>query len=637
VEKQRTDIKINYNYFIIQTWIMFKQIYDKIQKEISGEIALGFLSEISRHHRIQASPGHRNAVKYAVETLSSLNLKACIDSYSADGESYSWSSLRFKEWSCNDAELRLVEPVEKAQFLARWSESKLCLIQRSYPTPAEGFEAEVVVLDKGEEQGDYKKINVSGKFVLTNGDLERVREIAVEEKGAIGIIFDGTWVRPPALLEGELDDALRYTSFWWSGSEKPCFGFVLTPRKGRWLRKLVMDSKKPVILRATVDSNIYVGEFENAMAIIEGESEEEVLVVTHICHPQPSCNDNASGSAAAMEAARALKKLIDSEKLPKPKRSIRFTLVPEMAGTYNYLAANEEKIPSMVAALNLDMVGERQDVTVGPLIVEKTPESSPSFVNALMEAIFEEIKREAGNLGGSHKYALFKHAVSPFSGGSDHYIYSDPTVGIPCPMVIQWPDKFWHTSFDTIDKVDPQMLKKVAILTATYAYFIANAGQKESIWLANEVAALEKKKTIELVQRYVTNTIDIATSSEEPGKVLSKSLKKIKSYTQYLLTKSSKAMMSVKNLCKDSKDIENTIEMLLQDQKRLVQEEKHRAESAINNFANATKLTPLPTTRKVSRKIEKEATRIIPKRVFKGPISIRPWQKKLSPQDREKF
>jgi hypothetical protein len=95
--------------------------------------------------------------------------------------------------------------------------------------------------------------------------------------------------------------------------------------------------------------------------------------------------------------------------------------------------------------------------------------------------------------------------------------------------------------------------------------------------------------------------------------------------------------MSVKNLCKDSKDIENTIEMLLQDQKRLVQEEKRRAESAINNFANAAKLIPLPITRKISRKLEKEATRIIPKRVFKGPISIKPWQKKLSPQDSEKF
>jgi hypothetical protein len=56
-------------------------------------------------------------------------------------------------------------------------------------------------------------------------------------------------------------------------------------------------------------------------------------------------------------------------------------------------------------------------------------------------------------------------------------------------MLIQWPDKFYHTSQDTLDKVDPGMLARAAILTATYAYFLANAGDKEVAWLAGELAA----------------------------------------------------------------------------------------------------------------------------------------------------
>ncbi len=57
----------------------------------------------------------------------------------------------FKEWSCEGAELKLVEPAGEARFLARFSENKMSIIQRSLPTPKGGVEAEVVILRKGEE------------------------------------------------------------------------------------------------------------------------------------------------------------------------------------------------------------------------------------------------------------------------------------------------------------------------------------------------------------------------------------------------------------------------------------------------------------------------------------------------------
>jgi Zn-dependent M28 family amino/carboxypeptidase len=41
-------------------------------------------------------------------------------------------------------------------------------------------------------------------------------------------------------------------------------------------------------------------------ARLAGESEREILVVSHLCHPRPGANDNASGAAAALEAARTL-------------------------------------------------------------------------------------------------------------------------------------------------------------------------------------------------------------------------------------------------------------------------------------------------------------------------------------------
>jgi len=65
---------------------MFKRVLDRLEKEVSGEIALGFVREISRHHRIQARPGMRDAVNYAVDALRGHGLEAEARGYSADGE-----------------------------------------------------------------------------------------------------------------------------------------------------------------------------------------------------------------------------------------------------------------------------------------------------------------------------------------------------------------------------------------------------------------------------------------------------------------------------------------------------------------------------------------------------------------------
>lgn len=57
---------------------------------------------------------------------------------------------------------------------------------------------------------------------------------------------------------------------------------------------------------------------------------------------------------------------------------------------------------------------------------------------------------------------------SAYAGGSDHYILSDPTAGIPCPSLGQWPDAFYHTSGDTVDRISPQMLEVSARTCAAF-------------------------------------------------------------------------------------------------------------------------------------------------------------------------
>ena len=98
-------------------------------------------------------------------------------------------------------------------------------------------------------------------------------------------------------------------------------------------------------------------------ACIPGVTTEEVAAIAHLCHPQPSANDNASGSGTLIETARVLNTLIQSGELAKPQRTIRFLWVPEMTGTYAYLSANENRIGETVAAINLGH-GRRKPGTV---------------------------------------------------------------------------------------------------------------------------------------------------------------------------------------------------------------------------------------------------------------------------------
>jgi hypothetical protein len=490
---------------------MLRDIFATIRKAYSGQAAKDDVAAIVCHHRIQASPGYRDAARCMLRELQRAGLDAHIETFPADHQTTFWTAASFQEWDAAAATLHLVEPADEARKLADYRELKISLIQRSISFDGE---AEVVLLEDGLEEAEYEGLDLVGKIVLTRGEVEHVRQLAVEKYGAVGILSDGMRESPPVRQAVDLPDARQYTSFWWTGQpgEKKCFGFVLSPRQGEWLRGVIRqrarDGRPLVRVRARVDSRLYDGTMEVVTALIPGETDEEVIVVAHLCHPQPSANDNASGAAAALEAARTLARLIAGGDLPRPRRCIRFLWVPEITGTYAYLASHEDDIPRMVAGINLDMVGQDQAQTGASFLIECPPDAVSSFAPDLLERLREELFDDAPSHTGLGGYPLFRHATTNFSGGSDHYVFSDPTVGVPMPMLIQWPDKFYHTSADTLDKVDPDMLARAGTLAAAYAFFVADADQSEATWLAHEMQTRFQVRLARLTQAQITQMWD---------------------------------------------------------------------------------------------------------------------------------
>ncbi|MFN2186313.1 MAG: DUF4910 domain-containing protein, partial [Anaerolineae bacterium] len=488
-----------------------RQVSEWIWQTFSGEAAWQIVSDLSRFHRIQASPGYRQAAQFIHQRLMQEGLQSEILSYPADQQTQFWGWPSFQEWDCASAELRLVAPEAKAEVLADFRACPISVIQRS--TPFEG-EVEVVLLKDGEEEADYDGLDVAGKVVLTRGDLGRVRQLAVEQRGAVGILFDGMRTVPPVRPEGDLADVRQYTSFWWHPDATTCFGFVLTPRQGQAMRRMLEEGEQTVRVWAKVDSRLYDGALEIVQATIPGETDEQVLVVAHLCHPLPSANDNASGAAAAYEAARTLQSLIAGNRLPGPRRTIRFLWVPEMTGTFAYLAQHEQGLSQFIAGINLDMVGEDQGQTGSSWLIERPPEAAASFAPELLARLRDDLPGLKGmaDVAPSHTgmgaYPLYRQAQVAFSGGSDHYILSDPSVGVPTPMFIQWPDRFYHTSADTPDRTDPRSLARAGALAATYAYWLACAGAAEANWLGYEMVARFKTQAIEAAQRAAAEALE---------------------------------------------------------------------------------------------------------------------------------
>ncbi len=458
---------------------------DLIRRTYRGEAAHRHVTAISQHHRIQASPGYRAAAEYVAAQLEAAGLAVTIHRYPADGRARFWTSPSFLEWQCEAAALHLLDmegatSSVPADLLCDYAALPISLIQRSISVEGD-FEIIALRGKGGIAPEDYAGLDVRGRVVLTGAPVARVAELAIRQRGAAGILFDG--MVAGGRTELDLPDARQYTSFWWAGETQPdAWGFVLSPRQGRTLRARLAGGK-PVRVRASIRSRFYPGAFEVVDAHIPGAAEDtspaEILLVSHLCHPLPGAHDNGSGAAALIETAVTLARLIADGRLPRPRRGIRFLWPPEMTGTFAWLAGHSDAVAAghWLAGLNLDMVGADQCQTGSIWELVSLPAAGAGFADHLLSWLREPFLEGV------------RHREAPFTDGSDHYILADPSVGIPTPMLNQWPDKFYHTSADTPDRVSPDSLGRSGALAAIYAYWLATAGPAEAAWLGHLMAA----------------------------------------------------------------------------------------------------------------------------------------------------
>ncbi|HEX7288238.1 MAG TPA: DUF4910 domain-containing protein [Candidatus Angelobacter sp.] len=467
-----------------------QKVFDAIATEYSGEAAQENTRRIVEYHRIQGSPMMASVAEQVVlPRLKAWGLEAKIEQFPSDGKIKYGTYTSPMGWDMRGGELWLENAGAagakefKPIMLCRYADVPMCV--STYSKGGE-WSGELVEVGSGTSEADYKDKDVRGKVALASGYAANVVREAVLKHGAVGVV-----IYPAAGDRPDHPDMVRYNGIWPRAEEleKTSSGFQISRNQYDMLKALMAQGA--VRVHGKVDATLGPGKLTLVHAYIRGTEhpEAEVLITGHLDHPKWSANDNASGSGAMMEAVRTLQTLIAAKKIPAPRLTIHFMWVPEYFGTLAYVSnhpeirrcdtpgrdtlTTSEPKPCVVANINMDMVGEDTVKTNSRFYFTRTPDSVPSYLDAIMFDLLQQT-REASLYAPTGTRNYWPVEAIPYTQGSDHDVFLG--LGIPGTMLGHDPDWTHHTSEDKIDKTDASEFRRVGVLASAAACWIATPG-----------------------------------------------------------------------------------------------------------------------------------------------------------------
>jgi aminopeptidase-like protein len=195
---------------------------------------------------------------------------------------------------------------------------------------------------------------------------------------------------------------------------------------------LLTDAEYEVCIDSTLEAgHLTYGEF-----YLAGESEDEVLLSCHICHPS-LCNDNLSGISVAVSLAKWL------SARPGRRLSYRFLFIPGTIGSITWLARNQSRLGTIRHGLVLTGLG-------GPGRV-----------------VYKRSRRGTAGIDRAAAHVLKHHGESgevrdfiPY--GYDERQYCSPGINLSVGCLSRTPYgeyPEYHTSADSVDFVEPRQLE----------------------------------------------------------------------------------------------------------------------------------------------------------------------------------
>ncbi len=177
-----------------------------------------------------------------------------------------------------------------------------------------------------------------------------------------------------------------------------------------------------------IDSELKDGALTYGEIILSGESQQEILLSTYICHPSMA-NDNLSGPCLLIYLAKML------SELPRRRYTYRIVFIPETIGSITYLSKNYVHLKKhVVAGFNISCVGDDRTYSY----------VASRYGNTLAD-------KAAKNVLSFH--APGYQAYSFLQRGSDERQYCAPGIDLPLCAICrskygEYPE--YHTSLDDL-------------------------------------------------------------------------------------------------------------------------------------------------------------------------------------------
>jgi len=459
--------------------LLDRTILKALDEELSGVAAKDHVARLTQFHRVPASPGFHDAVEYVMNRAKAFGLSDVkVETFPGDGETWFGTLHGNRGWSVDDGSLDEITP--QPRRITSYEDVRLAVADNS---ESADVTAELVDVGGGARDSDYEGKTVSGKLVLCDATPSACHSLAVEKRGAIGLVSYNS--NQPSAWWRDNQDLVRWGHLDARG-RKNKFAIMISLREARSLQQRLARGEK-ITLHAVVRAhNDDKQPYETLVGTIPGSDPAagEIVFSCHLDHQKPGANDNASGCSANLEIARTLKRLIDTKRIPAPVRTIRFIWPSEMTGTIAYLTKYPDIASRMRAAIHLDMVGGDPFITKSILHVTRSPWSIASVTDDVAEVFGRYVSDEATqasaerdmtrgirSLGGS-KDALWAD-ITPYESGSDHWIYQEGGFGIPTIYLRDHPDVYIHTTGDVVDNIEPTKLKRSAFIAAASGYYLA--------------------------------------------------------------------------------------------------------------------------------------------------------------------
>jgi Iap family predicted aminopeptidase len=358
-------------------------------------------------------------------------------------------------WQRVSARARLVQPSERALRAESlgWSPS----------TPDGGLDAEVVALDTFALDAIAAQPNLRGRIVLLpDGDPPGDPDAATGAPHALGVALRAAGALAVLAADSAADNELVARGFGYGTTISVLPAAQIGREDAQDIRRLLAQG--PVRMSLELVNRITPGaaSVDNVLADIPGRdrADEWVIVGAHLdsWDFSPGAQDNATGVAMVLEAARAIAAMKEA-----PRRSIRFVLwggeEQGQLGSTAYARARAAELERLVAILNVDAGTGRVIGWTSPGrvdLVRALRRLAEDVLDGLGAGTFDESMRYAFQSDGA---AFVRAGIPMLDLNADDSKYED----------------IHHTAADTLDRVDAQHLATGAAVVAATAFTIADA------------------------------------------------------------------------------------------------------------------------------------------------------------------